>query len=221
MLLLIDNYDSFVHNLARYFERLGQRTLVVRNDAIDTAQIRQLAAQAIVLSPGPCAPQQAGCSLDVVRQLHDVVPILGICLGHQTIAAALGGQVVRSPHPMHGRASEVFHTGHPIFAGVASPFAAGRYHSLIADEPSLPDSLEVIARASDGLVMGIAHRALPVVGLQFHPESILTAAGYRLLKNFLRIAGLPTGAENENLFEAERRLPPQWRLPTHDHAVTF
>jgi anthranilate synthase/aminodeoxychorismate synthase-like glutamine amidotransferase len=194
MILLIDNYDSFVFNLARYFQRLGQSTHVVRNDAIDVAAIRALQPQAIVLSPGPCAPQQAGCSLDVVRRLHTEVPMLGVCLGHQAIAAALGGEVVRGAEPVHGSSSEVYHDGRGIFQGLPSPMNACRYHSLVVREASLPASLEVSARTIDGVVMALRHRVLPVVGVQFHPESILTEYGYELLTGFLRLAGLAVPA---------------------------
>lgn len=190
MILLVDNYDSFVYNLARYFERLGQPTLVVRNDAIDADRVRQLAPGALVLSPGPCAPEQAGASLDLVRALHQELPILGVCLGHQAIAAALGGRIVRSPEPVHGRASEVFHDGSGVFADLPDPMRAGRYHSLVVDPATLPDALRITAWTADGLVMGLSHRQFPVVGVQFHPESILTDHGYAMLGQFLKMAGL-------------------------------
>jgi anthranilate synthase/aminodeoxychorismate synthase-like glutamine amidotransferase len=190
MILLIDNYDSFVFNLARYFSRLGQATRVVRNDAIDVAGVRALRPAAVVLSPGPCTPQETGCSLDLVRQLHGELPILGVCLGHQTIAAALGGRVVRAREPMHGRASAVLHDGRGLFASLPNPLTACRYHSLVVEEDSLPPTLEVTARTADGVVMALAHRSYPVFGVQFHPESILTEAGYPLLANYLRLAGL-------------------------------
>lgn len=212
MILLIDNYDSFVHNLARYFERLGQATTVVRNDAIDAAGVRMYSPDALVLSPGPCAPEQAGASLDLVRSLHRELPILGVCLGHQTIAAALGGRVVRANEPVHGRASDIFHSQQGIFAGLPNPLRACRYHSLVVEEATLPGELEVTARTSDGVVMAIAHRELPVIGVQFHPESILTERGYELLAGFLRAVGLsipdaaPTIA-NELIAPASRPLP--------------
>lgn len=189
MILLVDNYDSFVFNLARYFERLGQATVVVRNDAIDAAGARALRPQAIVLSPGPCAPQQAGCCLDLVRQLGDKLPILGVCLGHQAIAEAYGAAIVQARRPMHGRSSAVYHDGQSVFAGLPSPMVAGRYHSLAVDPPSLPAELAVTARDDSGTIMGLAHRRRPVVGLQFHPESILTEHGYELLAAFLQLAG--------------------------------
>jgi anthranilate synthase component II len=207
VLLLLDNYDSFVHNLARYFERLGQETLVVRNDAIDAAGIVRLAPQAIVLSPGPCSPSEAGCSLDVVEQLYRDIPILGICLGHQTIGMALGGLVVRATEPVHGRTSPIVHQGRGVFAGLPSPLIACRYHSLVVEEASLPLGLEVTARTTDGVVMAIEHRELPVVGLQFHPESILTDRGYDLLAAFLRRAGLAVTAEPPSI--ASERVEPR------------
>lgn len=191
MILLIDNYDSFVHNLARYVQRLGEETRVVRNDAVSVAEIRRMKPDAIVLSPGPCTPTEAGCSLEVVRELTGEVPILGVCLGHQTIAAALGGKVVRAKEPVHGRSSEVRHGGEGVFAGLPNPLTVGRYHSLVVEEKSLPPELDITARTADGTVMALTHRQHPVVGVQFHPESILTRGGYELLANFLRLAGLP------------------------------
>jgi anthranilate synthase/aminodeoxychorismate synthase-like glutamine amidotransferase len=218
MILLIDNYDSFVYNLARYFQRLGQTTHVVRNDAIDAAGVRRLAPDAVVLSPGPCAPEQAGVSLEVVRDLHRELPILGVCLGHQTIAVALGGQVVRADEPVHGRASDIFHSSRGIFAGLPNPLRACRYHSLVVEESTLPDELEVTARTADGVVMAIAHRDLCVIGLQFHPESILTDHGYELLDAFLRAAGLRAPGDCPSI--ADERTPPASRpLPTSP--VTF
>ncbi|MEN6406241.1 MAG: aminodeoxychorismate/anthranilate synthase component II [Thermoguttaceae bacterium] len=191
MILLIDNYDSFVHNLARYFERLGHATRVVRNTAIDPAAVERLRPAAIVLSPGPCTPETAGCSLDLVRRFHTRVPMLGVCLGHQTIAQALGARVVRCP-PMHGRASAIRHVGRGLFVDLPNPLRGGRYHSLAVDESSLPDGLEATAWSDDRVLMAFEHREFPVVGLQFHPESILTEHGYRLLAGFLKTAGLST-----------------------------
>jgi len=190
VLLLIDNYDSFVHNLARYFQQLGQRTFVVRNDAIDVAAVRAMGPDAVILSPGPGRPQQAGASLELVRQLHLELPILGICLGHQTIAEALGARTVRAPEPIHGRASAIEHNECGVFAGLPNPLSVGRYHSLVVEDSSLPAELEVTARTPDGIVMAIAHRSLPIVGLQFHPESILTQRGYEVLAGFLELAGM-------------------------------
>jgi len=191
MLLLIDNYDSFVHNLARYFEELGCDTRVVRNDALSVTQIRELAPDAIIISPGPCTPQQAGISCEVIRQLGSTLPILGVCLGHQAIAEALGGRVIRASEPVHGRTSAIHHDERGLFRGIPSPFRATRYHSLIVEESQLPAALEVTARTEDGLVMGLRHRQWPIVGVQFHPESILTEHGRRLLANFLDLAGMP------------------------------
>ncbi len=199
MILLIDNYDSFVHNLARYFERLGQRTVVMRNDSVDTDRVRALHPDAIVLSPGPCTPREAGASIDLVRQLYSEVPILGVCLGHQTIAAAFGARTVRAPKPVHGRTSLVQHNEAGIFAGVPNPLAVGRYHSLAVEESSLPPELEVTGRTMDGVVMGIAHRQLPLIGLQFHPESILTQCGYQLLAEFLRLAKVAVPGSKSDL----------------------
>lgn len=194
MILLIDNYDSFVHNLARYFRRLGQETQVVRNDAIDVHNVRQLRPDAIVLSPGPCTPQEAGCSVALVRELAGAVPLLGVCLGHQALAAAWGGRIVRAPEPMHGRTSPVLHEGRGLFRGLPSPLTAGRYHSLVAEVATLPACLAVSARTADGIIMALEHREFPVFGLQFHPESVLTSHGYRLLANFLELAGSPVPA---------------------------
>jgi len=189
MILLIDNYDSFVFNLARYFQRLGQATHVVRNTEIGVPEARAFRPAAIVLSPGPCTPHEAGCSLEIVRQLSGEVPMLGVCLGHQVIAEALGGRVIRAQEPVHGRTSPILHDGRGIFAGLPSPLVGCRYHSLVVEERSLPECLEVSARTEDGTVMAIRHRGLPLVGVQFHPESILTEHGYSLLAAFLRLAG--------------------------------
>jgi anthranilate synthase/aminodeoxychorismate synthase-like glutamine amidotransferase len=204
MILVIDNYDSFVHNLARYFQRLGHQTHVARNTALDAAQVRAMRPDAMVLSPGPCAPRQAGRALELVRQLYAELPILGVCLGHQIIAEALDGRVVRAAEPVHGRSSKVFHDGRGVFAGLPSPIVAARYHSLVVQESSLPAELEVCARTEDGSIMAIRHRQLPVVGLQFHPESILTESGYALLAGFLRLAGLPVPAALPTIAEELR-----------------
>jgi anthranilate synthase component II len=213
MLLLIDNYDSFVFNLARYFERLGQDTVVRRNDAVDVAAVRALRPDAIVLSPGPCTPREAGCSLEIVREFHEETPILGVCLGHQAIAAALGGRVIRAREPMHGRTSRILHDAKGVFAGISNPFSACRYHSLVVEESSLPDNLRITARTADGVVMALAHRQLPVIGVQFHPESVLTEQGYAILANFLHLARLSKRSSipslaDERAFSRERvRLP--------------
>jgi len=213
MIILIDNYDSFVHNLARYLRRLGQETTIVRNDDVTPQDVIDRRPAAIVLSPGPCTPSEAGCSLDLVRKSAGQVSILGVCLGHQTIAAAFGAKIVRSPVPMHGRTSEVQHAGGDIFAGLPRPLLVGRYHSLAVDEPTLPNELEVTAKTSDGVIMALAHRRWPVFGVQFHPESILTEGGYTLLGNFLRLAGIepphsfPAMASERPLAKANTPLP--------------
>ena len=192
MILLIDNYDSFVHNLARYFEELGQATLVVRNDAIGVDEVRRMEPAAIVISPGPCTPTEAGISLEVIRALSPEIPMLGVCLGHQAIAQALGGRVVRAPEPVHGRTSPIVHEGMRLFAGLPNPLRATRYHSLIVEEQSLPAELRIVARTDDGTPMALEHVSRLLLGVQFHPESILTEAGHRLLGNFLALAGLGT-----------------------------
>ncbi|MBI1901856.1 MAG: aminodeoxychorismate/anthranilate synthase component II [Planctomycetia bacterium] len=219
MILLLDNYDSFVFNLARYFCRLGQETVVVRNDAIDVTGIEALRPEAIVISPGPCAPPQAGCSLDVVRSFFDKLPILGVCLGHQAIGEALGGRIVRAKEPVHGRTSLVYHDGTGVFAGLASPMTACRYHSLVVEESSLPEELEVTAWTADGVVMALAHRAYPVVGVQFHPESILTPDGLRLLFNFLRLSGIAVRRMPD--FGTELADPPSPERAMPREPVTF
>ncbi len=218
MILLIDNYDSFVYNLARYLKELRQETVVCRNDATNLREIEAWAPQAIVISPGPCGPRQAGVSLDAITHLAGVVPILGVCLGHQCIGEAFGGRVVRAPEPVHGRTSPVFHHGRGVFEGVPQPLTATRYHSLVVSPVGLPDCLEVTARSGDGLIMGLQHREMLVVGVQFHPESILTVNGHRLLANFLRMAGLPCPSEDLRRCElvpsfhqqpAPPRVPPE------------
>ena len=220
MILLVDNYDSFVFNLARYFERLGQETVVVRNDAVDVPGLRAMRPDAIVLSPGPCGPAEAGASLELVRELHGELPILGVCLGHQTIAAALGGRVVRAAEPMHGRGSKIFHEGRGIFSGLPNPFEAARYHSLVVEEVSLPDFLDVTARTADGVVMGIQHRDHPVVGVQFHPESILTDVGYPLLAAFLKLAGISTSTPTPGI-DSEREAVQAMPIRPLGAPITF
>jgi anthranilate synthase/aminodeoxychorismate synthase-like glutamine amidotransferase len=190
MILLIDNYDSFVYNLARYLAELGCETRVVRNDALAVKDIVALRPAAIVLSPGPGTPRESGVSLDVVRELGSAVPILGVCLGHQAIAYVYGANVVRAPEPMHGRTSRIHHEPTALFDGLPNPLTATRYHSLIVEEESLPPDLAVTARSDDGLVMAIEHRRCPLVGVQFHPESVLTIGGHTLLGNFLTLAGV-------------------------------
>lgn len=195
MILCIDNYDSFVHNLCRYLQQLGQQVAVRRNDEISSQGIRSMRPDAIVISPGPCAPDQAGQTLNVIKEYCREIPILGVCLGHQAIGQAFGGRVSRAPFPMHGCSSLVYHRGGFPFASVPSPFSACRYHSLIVERATLPDCLEITAETAEGLIMGLKHREYPVVGLQFHPESILTQFGYQLLANFLAGIGLEVLSE--------------------------
>jgi anthranilate synthase/aminodeoxychorismate synthase-like glutamine amidotransferase len=189
-LLVVDNYDSFVYNLVQELGELGAELTVHRNDAVDVPGIRALAPDALVLSPGPGRPEDAGISLAIVRELSGVVPIFGVCLGHQAIGQAFGARVVHAPALMHGKTSEVHHSGTGIFEGIANPFVATRYHSLVLTPDTVPAELEVTATTADGVVMGVRHRTLPVEGVQFHPESILTGAGPALLANFLaQVAG--------------------------------
>ncbi len=185
MILMIDNYDSFTYNLVQYLGQLGEEVTVRRNDEITLGEIEEMAPEAIVLSPGPCSPEQAGITVDVVRQFHRRVPILGVCLGHQAIGHAFGGRVVRAGRIMHGKTSPILNDGRTIFRGLANPFPAGRYHSLIVERGTLPDCLEVSAETEEGEIMGLRHRTLPVEGIQFHPESILTPQGKRIIRNFL------------------------------------
>ncbi len=187
MILLIDNYDSFVHNIARYVGELGRERRVVRNDAIDVDDIAAETPEAIILSPGPGTPDDAGVSLDVVRRLGERVPILGVCLGHQCIGQVYGGTVRRAQRPVHGKISRISHDDHGVFAGLPNPLRVGRYHSLVVDIEAAT-GLEATAYTDEGEVMGLAHRWNPVVGVQFHPESVLTEHGHDLLKNFLRRA---------------------------------
>ncbi|PLS80473.1 MAG: anthranilate/aminodeoxychorismate synthase component II [Chloroflexi bacterium] len=184
-ILLLDNYDSFTYNLFQYLSELGASVQVHRNDEIEIDQIRELAPDKIVISPGPCTPAEAGISLPLIRELGVEIPILGVCLGHQAIGAAFGGRVIRAPEPVHGKLSPILHEGQGVFAGVPSPFEATRYHSLIVERESLPSALEVTAQTEDGLIMGLRHRDLPVEGIQFHPESYTTEHGKQLLRNFL------------------------------------
>lgn len=187
--LLIDNYDSFVFNLERYVQELGLETDVVRNDAVSVAEVTARAPRAIILSPGPGTPQQAGICEQLVQQLGDTVPILGVCLGHQAIASALGGRVVRSSKPVHGRTALIQHNCSGLFEGCLTPLRVARYHSLSVDSETLPPCLQVTATTEDGIIMGMQHTRWPVFGVQFHPESILTQCGHQLLANFLRYAG--------------------------------
>lgn len=185
MILLLDNYDSFVWNLARYVRELGREPLVRRNDAITLEEIAALAPTHIIISPGPCTPSEAGISVATIRRFGSAVPVLGVCLGHQAIGAAYGARVVRAGRPMHGKTSEVSHDGTGLFAGLPNPFTATRYHSLVLEGASLPEELQVIGTAEDGEIMGVRHRDHPVVGTQFHPESVLTEVGHRIVGRFL------------------------------------
>jgi anthranilate synthase component II len=190
MIVVLDNRDSFVFNLARHFHLLGVETVVCPSHSTDVAGIASLAPRAIVISPGPCTPAEAGCSIDVVRGLRGRVPILGVCLGHQAIAAALGGRIIRGRQPVHGRTSAVHHDAVNLFAGIPSPMVACRYHSLVVDHAALPADLRVTARDDEGTIMAIEHDADGLYGVQFHPEAILTRHGFRLLANFLERAGI-------------------------------
>ncbi|HUP96300.1 MAG TPA: aminodeoxychorismate/anthranilate synthase component II [Usitatibacter sp.] len=185
MLLMIDNYDSFTYNLVQYLAELGEEVKVVRNDELTVDQIEALAPERIVLSPGPCTPNEAGVSLDVIGRFAGRTPILGVCLGHQAIGQAFGGKVVHARTLMHGKVSRIHHQGRGVFAGLPSPYDATRYHSLAIERASCPEALEVTAWTEDGEIMGVRHRSLPVEGVQFHPESILTEHGHALLKNFI------------------------------------
>lgn len=185
MILLLDNYDSFTYNIYQYLCELGAAVVVKRNDELTTAEVVVLGPQKIVISPGPCTPNEAGISVDLIRTLGATTPILGVCLGHQAIGQAYGGAVVRAPHVMHGKVSDVYHAGAGVFAGLPQPFAATRYHSLIVRRQDLPAELEVTAWTDDGIIMGLRHREQPVEGVQFHPESIMTRPGKDLLRNFL------------------------------------
>jgi len=189
MILMIDNYDSFTYNLVQYLGQLGEEVTVRRNDEVGLAEIEAMKPEAIFLSPGPCTPEQAGITIDVVRTFHAKVPIMGVCLGHQAIASAFGGRVVRAGRIMHGKTSPILNDGRTIFEGLASPFPAGRYHSLLVDRETLPDCLEVSAETQEGEIMGLRHKRWPVEGIQFHPESILTPNGKRIIRNFLKMLG--------------------------------
>jgi para-aminobenzoate synthetase component 2 len=207
MILLIDNYDSFVYNLARYVRELGETPLVRRHDAISIDEIFALAPSHIVISPGPCAPKDAGISTDVVRQVGPTIPTLGVCLGHQCIGEAFGGRILRAGAPMHGKTSRIHHFGTGLFEGLPNPFTATRYHSLVIAPSSLPAELRVTATSEDGEIMGVQHVEYPVHGLQFHPESVLTEHGYRLLDHFLHGVptsprALPTGADGASVPES-------------------
>lgn len=206
MILLIDNYDSFVYNLARYVRELGETPLVRRHDAVTVDEVLGLDPSHIIISPGPCSPREAGISTDLVRRAGERIPILGVCLGHQCIGAAYGGEIVRAGVPMHGKISRISHQGAGIFSGLPSPFIATRYHSLVIAPASMPASLRVTATSEDGEIMAVQHADHPVYGVQFHPESVLTEHGYRLLDHFLH--GVPsTPREVPQLADAARVMP--------------
>lgn len=188
MLLLIDNYDSFTYNLYHYLGQLGEDVLVKRNDELSAEAALALKPEAVVLSPGPCTPNEAGICLDVIRKANGSVPILGVCLGHQAIGQAYGGKVVRAPVPMHGKMSHIHHSDRSVFRGLPNDFQATRYHSLCIEPQSMPDCLEATAHSEDGVIMGVMHKSHPVHGVQFHPESIASEHGHALLQNFLRLA---------------------------------
>jgi anthranilate synthase component 2 len=188
MVFVLDNYDSFTFNLVQYMGELGADIVVRRNDELSPEEVEALAPDRILLSPGPCTPQEAGISIDLIRHMAGKVPILGVCLGHQAIGAAFGGNVIRAPKLMHGKTSQVDHDGKTIFAGITTPMTCTRYHSLIVEEKGLPADLEISARTADGTIMGLRHRTFPVEGVQFHPESVLTSDGKRLIENFLNLA---------------------------------
>ncbi len=190
MILVIDNYDSFTYNLVHYLNELGAETLVHRNDALSAAQALALKPQGVLLSPGPCTPNEAGICLSLLAAAPADLPILGVCLGHQAIGQAFGGRVIRAAQLMHGKTSQIHHTGKGVFAGLKNPFTATRYHSLCIEKATAPEVLEVTAWTDDGEIMGVQHRTRPIHGVQFHPESIATECGHELLANFLEIAGV-------------------------------
>ncbi|HEX6496028.1 MAG TPA: aminodeoxychorismate/anthranilate synthase component II [Acidobacteriaceae bacterium] len=187
MVFVLDNYDSFTYNLVQYMGELGAEMTVRRNDELTPEEVESLHPDRILLSPGPCTPQEAGISIPLIQHFAGKLPILGVCLGHQAIGAAFGGNVVRAPKLMHGKTSDVIHDGRTLFTGIASPMTCTRYHSLIVAEKNLPRELEITARTEDGIIMGLRHRKYPVEGVQFHPESVLTHDGKRLIKNFLEM----------------------------------
>jgi len=224
VILLIDNYDSFVHNLARYVRELGEDAIVRRNDGISLGEIEAMAPQQIIISPGPCSPAEAGISNEVVRRFGPTIPILGVCLGHQCIGAAYGGEIVRAGRPRHGRTSLVSHDGTSVFAGLPTPLRVTRYHSLAIARASLPASLRIVATADDdGEIMAVEHREHPVTGVQFHPESAATEYGYAMLDRFLHgdrstATNLPTGADGRDSVHRARETMP-WRGDADDAFV--
>lgn len=223
MIVVLDNRDSFVFNLARHFRLLGVPVAVVPSHGMTVASIARLRPAALVISPGPCTPREAGCSMDAIRSFRGRIPILGVCLGHQAIGAALGGRIIQAT-PTHGRTSEILHDSVNLFAGIPSPMTACRYHSLVVDPESLPDSLVVTARDSAGTIMAIADERRAVYGVQFHPESILTRHGFRLLANFLDVTGVPHAGRWASLLDGdivEQSTVPLPRAPAMGRVVTF
>jgi anthranilate synthase/aminodeoxychorismate synthase-like glutamine amidotransferase len=213
VILLIDNYDSFVYNLARYVAELGEEPVVRRNDSLSLDEVASLAPSHIIISPGPCSPAEAGISVDLIRRFGAQVPILGVCLGHQAIGAAYGGQIVRATRPMHGKTSRIAHDNSGVFTGLPSPLVATRYHSLVIAPESMPAGLVVNAVSDDGEIMGVRHAVHPVHGVQFHPESVLTRHGYRMLSRFLfgpgrPISALPASADGGSAGEVPAEEPP-------------
>lgn len=194
MILVIDNYDSFTYNLVQYLGEMTDDIRVFRNDDLGPKDVLALRPQAVVVSPGPCTPKEAGISTPLINALAGKVPVLGVCLGHQCIGAAFGGRIIRARQPVHGKVSEIRHDGRTIFEDLPNPITGTRYHSLIIDRETLPDALEVSAELADGTIMGVRHRQAPIEGVQFHPESVLTAVGKDLLRNFLRLAGVEAAA---------------------------
>jgi len=225
MIVVLDNHDSFVFNLARYLRLLGAGVEVLSSHAVSPADVEDRQPTGVVLSPGPCTPNEAGCSVACVKQMRGQVPILGVCLGHQAIVAAAGGTIFPSSRPQHGRTSEVLHDGANLFAGLTSPLRACRYHSLVVSESSLPSDLTVTARTADGVVMAVANDAERLYGVQFHPESILTEGGFRLLANFLERTGLVVATELVDQLDGDltRQAGEAVQEPGHDllHGVSF
>ncbi|MDG2285736.1 MAG: aminodeoxychorismate/anthranilate synthase component II [Alphaproteobacteria bacterium] len=197
MFLLVDNYDSFTYNLWHFLGELGAEVVVHRNDKISVDEALALRPDGLIISPGPCDPDRAGICLDLIKAAPADLPILGVCLGHQCIGQAFGGEIIRAPQPMHGKMSDMKNQGTGIFAGLPNSISATRYHSLVVDRASLPDALEITAETEDGVIMGLRHASRPIHGVQFHPESIASRHGYGLLANFLRIAGLETTTANQ------------------------
>jgi anthranilate synthase component 2 len=213
MIVLIDNYDSFTFNLVHFLGELGEEVRVHRNDKITSAAVAAADPDAIVLSPGPCTPKEAGICLDLIKAVSGKIPILGVCLGHQALGDAFGGKVVRAPVPVHGKLSTIRHDGSGVFRGINAPFQATRYHSLVVERNSLPTDLAVTADTDDGLIMGLAHKRLPVHGVQFHPESIASDHGHLLLKNFLELAAAWNASSGRR--QATQNAPKRQRVPVH------